>query len=124
MSKRPESSKQEPRAKKRPRCNTKSVRIKLPRPPDVSEDDMLFWKWAKKMVDKAEGESSESDSVDQHTQSELSVLRWLKQESDDPELLDVQEETWVKLPEDREKLYDWLRRNVIGKQQGSIRSAS
>ena len=96
----------------------------MPRSPGVSEEDMLLMKWVKKMEDKADGESTESDSVDQHTQSELSVLRWLKQESDDPELLDVQEETWVKLPEDREKLYDWLRRNVIGKQQGSRRSAS
>ena len=81
--------------------------------PEGESISLDFMRECQKLWDKLE-----SDEED------LSIARWLKQESDDYCQLDAKEEVWFKLPQDRKRLYRWLKRSIRAKQPGGLASST
>ena len=103
--------------KRQRRKGSSAARIELPRAPGVSDHEQGIMEQCKKLWDELEGERTESSAGEQQRErgpsaQDVHFLRWLKQESDNYYTIGEpkdSEEMWVKLPEDRKKLYNWLK---------------
>ena len=83
--------------------------VKQPSKPNFVQMEVM--KDCRKLWGKLQDDRAQSDSQDP-TMEDLSFMRWLKQWSDQYDQMGQQqepEEMQIKRPQDRKKLYDWLK---------------
>ena len=84
--------------------------VKQPSKPNWVQMEVM--KDCRKLWGKLQDERAQSDSQDPTRFLDLSFMRWLKQWSDKYDEMGQQqepEEMQIKRPQDRKKLYDWLK---------------